>query len=302
MDALKGLLNKSYKYYQKRSNLLDISSNEEMSFMDNPQLSDPLQRVFFYLGLKDLYMLACVSQKFNDDIETYCKMMCIRFALENQLVTFVGQQLMIKDDEITLESKLKEGKYSFKWLFAVYTKFSRLRRISVSKCAVCWLGDERYIIINYNADLKREIVNLKTVCWLDIKKTFSNVKPGSYKVGMRMDIENGSWPGYNETGTKIFVQWEDSDGSHERKVQLTETKWKQLRTALKKLKNGNSIKVNEVCLTNHDSRNGWFDFALQEFTTVSDCDVNFVLSDCNGRWKSGIRWDYIELKPIDWYN
>lgn len=175
-----------------------------------------------------------------------------------------------------------------------------MRRVSVTDCQVAWLGDERYIVPEHDDDLGRDVVRLITISWLDIKQSFASVLPGAYRALIRMDIQDGSWPSGRE-GSNIRVNWQDSYGDHDIRINLPARKWKRLRNILvnnlrrdnTKLKLGNGWTVE-----NYDSSNGWFDFCLECFYVGSTCDVGVEFTDFNGSWKDGIRWDYVELMPL----
>lgn len=266
---------------------------------DNQQLNDPFHRVYHFLRLKDLYRLACVSRKFYNDVENYCELICKRFTSEDLDRVFNKQ--LILDSEVSLRNEIESSGGSFFRNYLIYLMLFRFRRISVAKCQVAWLGDDRYIVPEHDNDLQRTVVRLITICWLDIKKSFARVLPGAYKALIRMDIQDGSWPSGRE-GTNIRVHWNDCHGNHEMRINLPARKWKRLRYSLvnnlrrmndSRLELGNGWKVR-----NYDSTTGWFDFCLDWFYVGSTCDVRVEFSDFNGSWKDGIRWDYIELMPI----
>lgn len=116
-----------------------------------------------------------------------------------------------------------------------------------------------------------------------------------------MNIQDGDWPIYADNGTTLYTQWEDMDGFHEIATEMDSERFQKLRSSLaERLKSRRDvIKLGNASVTDYVANGDWFNFSLGPFYVASTCDVKFGLKDCNGSWKSGMKWDYIELKRAD---
>ena len=265
-------------------------------YIYDPRLYDPMQCVYGYLCVETLSMLSRVSRKLYRDMENYCKITCLRLSLDAEVNTLLNRQPILNQDN-AVRNKLQETKYSSRWLFSTWKKFNRVYRMSVRCIWFPHAGDNAYIPIYYDDELQREIVEIKNVCWLHLQHRFSAVRFGSYRAVLRMEINNVAW-GRHEEPAKIRVYWEDTDGLHEKR---TEIKWDRWPLLLNSLANSKCVSSNGASLSNYDSDTGWFDFCLQDFNLTSTTDVHFEFNDiANDWWKSGMRWDYLELIPLDW--
>jgi len=267
-----------------------------MPLICDQRLDDPLKRVFYYLSVKDLFMLASVSRKLYTDIECYCKETCIRLTLESVVLTLLKQQLK---HEIEFHLEFKAANYRYKWLFMIWVKLKGVHRKSVTQYHLSNLANPSYITKKYDNFLQRHILELTNVRLLHCTLTFCSISPGNYRAALRMNINNILWPDHDAPAT-IITRWEDSCGFHENKIKVKTNEWGRFCDDLRK---GNSIRVNGAWLTNYDTCHGWFDFCLDDFNLLECSEVTFEFKDIvNCRWKSGIRWDYVELKQIDWNN
>ena len=279
------------------------------------ELHDPLQHVYDYLPVQDLQTLTQVSKSFYNDIQEYCKDKLTQ--IESKIDKVFEHQLMTKKD-VDLRQKLQQCTSLSR--YAALEKLVNLRRKSVSKCSVCWMGDTRYIAKEHDDNLEREIVRLITVCWLDVQNKFTEVARGKYEAVIRMDMMNAHWPN-SEKGTTLSVTWEDENGHHDMKTTVNRAKWEEVGRSGRERRTdgragGRADRRRTPDMTDGrtddkvvDLGAGWFarqkacespwlDVCLKEFDVVSVCDVTVRMSDCNGSWKSGVRWDYVGLVPV----
>ena len=128
-----------------------------------------------------------------------------------------------------------------------------------------------------------------------------NVLPGCYRAVLRMSIADVSWMDHYASATiKIF--WQDTRGAeHERRTEVKAHEWKEICETLKTLEEGAYISVRGGSVCNYDSTTGWFDLCLEEFRLDELTHVTFEFKDIlNFWWVSGMRWDYVEMRTMDW--
>lgn len=105
------------------------------------QLYDPLQRVFDYLDVRDLFMIASISRTFYHHVETYCERMCRGLnvkTIENEL----KEDHQFRRDVVVYNQGKDENRY--KWLFLNWVRLLR-RRETLAKYHLTYLRDPYYI-------------------------------------------------------------------------------------------------------------------------------------------------------------
>lgn len=263
-----------------------------MSIYDE-RLTYPLQEIFSYLSCIDLFHLSNVSWKIYYYIEHFSEVNCLKLFLEKKLFQFFNRPpLLTKDDSIRM--KLKKKNYTYKWLFTMWCKYKRVHRIPVRSVWFAHAGQPEYVPIYYDRAIKRYIIEIKSLIWLDLTYRFANVTQGHYRATLRMEVNNVSLARHNAPG-RIKIYWQDTNGYHENHAEVKWHHWSNLRDSLKRSK---FVKLKGAVLTNYDNETGWFDFCLQDFELTSTVDVYFAFNDVG--LKSGMRWDYLELKPTNW--
>ena len=132
-----------------------------------------------------------------------------------------------------------------------------------------------------------------------------------------MSVVDVSWMDHYASATiKIF--WNDTKGEGERRTEIKAHEWKEICDRVKTLEEGTYISLRGASLCDYDPQTGWFDLYLEEFTVSGDAggdddthiadtdggtDVTFEFKDIlNFWWVSGMRWDYVELRPMDWFS
>lgn len=272
--------------------MMDLYTDNE-SPLYSYELYEPLQLVQHYLRLKDLHHLSCVSRRFNVFVEAYCQRRYARLAKETDIKE-IFDRLLLNYDEIAFQTKINQKQCSYKYLYFVYMSLRHIRRFPIAQCYVCFLGDDRYIIKEFDDVLNRELVHLKSLCWLDITHTFKQVDPGKYIAATRINIPNGSVPVFVKNGYCLHTQWVDSEGSHETSTDVDPDRFKSILGNFNFRQEDSSEYSSNV--SNYETTGYWFDFTIEPFTLTSKCDVKFGVPDCIGKW---LLWDYIELKLVD---
>ena len=160
------------------------------------------------------------------------------------------------------------------------------------------LRNGTYFSVKYDSTLHRELVELKTVCWIHFGKQLGRHKPGRYVVRLRV-LVNGN------------TQWKDGAPSQlsVNKIERSETGSIRLRTPIvtesfspvywKSIANGtfqNQLLVRGRVIP--DSSN-WHLIELGPFDIQCDSDLEFEFKDIdNPHWKKGMQWDFVELRLI----
>jgi len=136
-------------------------------------------------------------------------------------------------------------------------------------------------------------VMFSTVVWLQFIRTFNKVVPGEYLAVLRMCN--------HDAPVKMRLYWEDSQGYHERVIEVKSYNWRNLGSKLRHRK-GKPVRLKgDAFVSNYDYRYGWFDFCFANFQLFDVSDVTFEYSDvCEDWWKGGMQCDYAELRPVNW--
>lgn len=104
------------------------------------RLHHPWQKVYTFLNVKDLGILACVSKKFYGDIEYFCKLLCCKYSLRSSLHQFFQKNLLLLDDE-DIKKEVQRTTYKYCWLYTTWKKLYRVRRASVTNFVMDNLGE-----------------------------------------------------------------------------------------------------------------------------------------------------------------
>ena len=155
-----------------------------------------LEIIFKHLLLPELSNFAQTCRVFNDAIGEYLRHQCSSRNLltkYKQFVTLNGT-LLTSSEKMLLGTKITEKKRDmYKLLAFEHIYGSYCQRISVCDDKVHFphRDNKEYmekLSYDYLSDglwvhQLREIVHVKSVCWLSIGCTFKSIKPGRYQVG-----------------------------------------------------------------------------------------------------------------------
>lgn len=253
------------------------------------------QRVYVSLSVKELFSLAASSKTFQRDVEEFCEGICNRLKLVEKVCTLLNRQPALREDD-ALRERFRRGRFTHRWLFSVWRRFRSLFRQSISNIWFAQAGHPKYIPIYYDKQLYRDVVELKSVCWLQLRYVFRHVEPGCYRATIRMEVNHVSSTHHVAPGM-IGVHWSDEAGYHQRVCRVKWNQWKLLREQLG-VSEGLVASHEGGILSDLEVDTGWFNFSLEGIEVASLCDVTFEFNDAG--WKSGMRWDYLQLKCLDW--
>ena len=144
---------------------------------------------------------------------------------------------------------------------------------------VVWLNGEYLEKVKDKESEFGEVIQLNTVCWLQIDHFFVGVLPGKYSLVWRMKLDG------------VYVNGENSREAIEFRARPEEGCGKELCS-----------KWTENDLTRAERRHGNCKWYLQNMGDVEVTAICKVYVEIKGRvsyWCGGISWDYVELKPLN---
>ena len=155
-----------------------------------------------------------------------------------------------------------------------------------------------HILKERDESLGRDIIILKGVCWLCFRKRLGLHSPGRYRVRLRLYVdENTSWPRYPGSPSTMSVhKIEVSDAGEiiNRSAIVNEsfppTAWSEIASG--------TFQGKQKVITDETSEN-WHFFYLDPFEIQSEEKLEFEFQDISDNWKSGMKWDLIELYLLD---
>ena len=142
---------------------------------------------------------------------------------------------------------------------------------------VLWLNGDYLEKVRDRESEFGEVIQLNTVCWLQIDQFFSGVLPGKYALKWRMKFD-GAY--VNGNGKLIEFRARPEQGC------------------------GNELcsKWSENDFRRAERRHGtqkWVLHTMGEFTVTALCKVYVEIKGRVEFWCGGISWDYAELKPLN---
>lgn len=152
-------------------------------------------------------------------------------------------------------------------------------KLAISKKAAidfsCLHLNGRYFEKVYDASSKfGDVLQLNTVCWMNICSSFEGVLPGKYRLIWRMKLDNVY---VNSDHVEFRAIPEVSCGT-----ELC-TIWEEFEFKEAEQEFGS---------------NTWFDADFGLFTVTSLCKVTVQIRRCFNYWCGRMSWDYAELKPV----
>ena len=144
---------------------------------------------------------------------------------------------------------------------------------------VVWLNGDYLEKVKDGESETGEVIQLNTVCWLQIDQFFIGVLPGRYSLVWRLKLD------------RVYVNGENSREAIEFRAVPEKGCGKELCS-----------KWTENDLRRAERRHGnckWFLQNMGEFKVTAICKVYVEVKGRTSYWCGGISWDYVELKPLD---
>jgi len=260
----------------------------------NDELGDIFHNILQMLSLKSLYNFARVSKNIYADVDEYCAFECKKTKTKENLKEILEKNIILKKEKETLDN-LREGKSLT--VYALYRKLLVIRRVpAIEWNKATWGGNSQYVIPEFDVQLGREVIYLKTTGWYDMHYTFKNVSKGTYKAVIRMKTIN---LGCRDDGVMVMYEWYDDAGQHAVTTRLKEADWTGINTSLARKQTLDVGISDEWCALDYDFDTSWFDFCLMNLTVSSVCDVNIFFHELNGSTVDEMAFDYIELIRVN---
>lgn len=257
------------------------------------QLYEPLHDIFSYLNVRDLASLARVSRRLYKYVELHYEMTCKRKCILRAVTSYL-KGTPASEAELTIKETIIRGEYSYRWLYTTWKRVNRIYRKSLTNI---WFPQENLTVARQSPRRVHKCERLVVHHTPLTHHQFSNVLPGTYRAAIRIKVNNMMRNMQSEPAL-INTIWRDSYRCYEKTTQIKWDRWRCLRDYLKQSR---IVSINGAILTNFNSSTGWFDFCFEQFVIREITNVTFEFRDLENTWlKSGMRWNYLELKPIDW--
>ena len=144
---------------------------------------------------------------------------------------------------------------------------------------VVWLNGEYLEKVKDKESEFGEVIQLNTVCWLQIDHFFVGVLPGKYSLVWRMKLDG------------VYLNGQNDREAIEFRARPAKGCGKELCS-----------KWMENDLRRAERRHGNYKWYLQnmgEFEVTAICKVYVEIKGRISFWCGGISWDYVELKPLN---
>lgn len=142
---------------------------------------------------------------------------------------------------------------------------------------VVWLNGDYLEKVKDKESEFGEVIQLNTVCWLQINQFFLGVLPGKYSLVWRMKLDG------------VYLNGQNSREAIEFRARPEEGCGKELCS-----------KWTENDLKRAERRHGnckWYLQTMGEFEVTATCKVYVEIKGRTSYWCGGIAWDYAELRP-----
>jgi len=143
---------------------------------------------------------------------------------------------------------------------------------------VVWLNGKNLKKVNDKESELGEMIQLNTVCWLQINEFFLGVLPGKYCLVWPMKLHN------------VYANCRNSEQGIEFRARPDKGCGKELCSKWKE----NDFKRAE---RRHGS-DKWYIQTMGDFEVTATCKVYVEIKGRVGYWCGGISWDYAELRPL----
>jgi len=285
------------------------------------------------LDLQDLASLSLTCKLFSDTVGEFLRHECCSSKLFDIINKYVTQNsgLLTQFEKFETDSMLSEMWWctdstqervkdnsclSRRGMYKMLSKIKHYKkapdRISVADDRVGFphRGNNSYVVTEVDDNLGREVVRVKSVCWLQVNYTWEDVKPGVYKVAMIIKIgRRFTWPHRSTDMTEWRVTYPGFGvdgigglgGECEKLVRVNRDWWNcldSLQMPTKKVGQGLSVEWEKIGDYGFD-KNSWIRVEMPQVHVVTEGSVSFELKDVQCPWwKSDVIIDFIELRSL----
>jgi len=275
-----------------------ISNDDNISNLESLSCKH-IRNILVYLTIRETSSLACTSKALMELVNLYWKELCTTDGFQESFRFITKHQFELKERLNGLHSILTSGEYSHRWLYTQIVKFKTYKQSVAKVTSFAHLGKLENIVRCWDEQLKRNVVILKKIVWLHFFHKFIGVLPGRYQVILRMAVNSVNFSTNKEPAT-IGVAWQEKNRSNEVKAEILYHQWLQLQQSFRRKIKGKVVRLKGAKTRHFDAKTDFFDFYLIKTICISEkCDVTFEYKDIdNPGFKTGMKWDYIELRPV----
>jgi len=261
-----------------------------------------IEKIFVFLNSNEISVTSRTCKSLNKTTGEYLRHVCSTFTISLQRFEKDFPNLMTHHEiiqfqriksNVGLELRRPE---MYKMYEELHTMKKIARRISFSNSEVEFAhrGDERYIVVETDLNLSREIVRVKSVCWLRVSLTLKDVNPGVYQVSFRVFLSSDFvWPHRSGEVTEVNLKWPGSQNS----FQIEPWMWKCLHKNQSPAVKGSGLGIEWEIVNTHST--GWVMINFPCFDVRENGSVIFELQDIQCPWwKRGLYFDFLELRKL----
>ena len=266
-----------------------------------------MEKILANLELKDLVSLCKTSKKMKEHVQNFSLHYVLSYSRMDRLLEFINCEIL-NPSELMLKKRITQHepvnlKTSVQYLKWVKLYGHMIRRYSITEAEEFpHYGNPSYIRRQPYPLLGRDIVRLKTVCWLYFKKNLPQVPAGKYQVSLHLQLRADlSWPSVGGSSTAqltVFKENVDKSEPPLADVVMESEYWRKIKCD--KFDNGLLRgKANIIRSTHSVGKEEWFFIKFKPFTILQDTNLAFEWKDIdNPYWKRGMCWDYIQIEKV----
>ena len=266
-----------------------------------------MENILMHLELKDLLVLSMTSKKMKEHVRLFALHYVLSYSRMEKLQMFLNCELLTTE-EMALKRRVAQcGEptlaTSLYYLMCI-KRYANIRRFSVTEAIdFPHYGNSNYIVKENCQLLGRDIVHLKTVCWLHFKQILPQVTPGTYQVSVHFLLgSNFRWPSgrtwggnHNKCSAELQVIDENGDKNDPPlvEVEIEPEYWSKIKNSSFE----NNVLRGNATVAKGD--NAWRVIKLKPILIPKKTNLAFVWKDIhNPWWKNDMYWDYVQIHQV----
>ena len=279
----------------------NYSGNDVISTIDILLMENILQN----LNVSDLVSLCKTSKTMKEQVQNFALHYVLSHSRMEALRCFFDNGLLSPGEEafkVRIDECKDPHSSNALYLLRCIKKYANIRRFSVTEAIEFpHYGNPQYIVKEKSDLLNREVVHLKTVCWLHFKQILPDIKAGTYEISVHFQMGSDfSWPsgrtwgGNNKSAAQLLVTDENShDEPPLVQVDVEPEYWNQVEQN----KFENRLLQGNAFFTK--SGKYWNLITMKNVIVEKQTNLAFVWKDIdNPWWKHDMYWDYVQIKEV----
>ena len=271
-----------------------------------------IENILLNLDIRDLLSLCQTSKTINEHVKSFALHYVLSHRRLETLNNFLTHGLCNADDILIQIRIAKCGPPNLSnaiYYFKCIKKICPVRRFSVTEAIdFPHYGNPQYIVreeAQICNNRRRDVVHLRTVCWLHFKQVLSDVKPGTHQVSVHFRLgDHMSWHSGRMWGNAsgngkcpaVLQVVDEKDDELEPvlvEVNIEPEYWRKIKED--KFENGLLRGKANVSRSGED----WHLIKFKPFTITKQTNLAFVWKDVdNPWWKDDMYWDYVEIREM----